>query len=231
MRDDFGARRPRRRRDLELLLVVVAGVVVFVVAMVWRGTSGLDDGTWGFDVGRRGISVDLDRRLHELLATPTPQSSEGHEPSGTGIPSRPSDAFPLTVTYVYDGDTIEAQMQSANDVVTTESPIRIRLIGVDTPEGTPSPECWADEARAHLAQLLPEGSTIWAAPDVETWDDYDRRLFYLWTDDGRFVNHELVAAGDAEALRVWPNVEHEDLLAGAQARAEASGAGRWSACG
>jgi micrococcal nuclease len=132
---------------------------------------------------------------------------------------------------VYDGDTIEARMQSANDVVTTERPIRIRLIGVDTPEGTPSPECWADEARTHLAQLLPEGSTIWAAPDVDTWDDYDRRLFYLWTDDGRFVNHELVAAGDARALRVWPNVEHEDLLAGAQARAEASGAGRWGACG
>jgi micrococcal nuclease len=230
VRDDFGTRSPRRRRDLELLLVVVAGVVVFVVAMVWRGTSGLDDGTWGFDVGRRGISVDLDRRLHEMPPTATPTDTEEREPPGTGIPTRPTDAFPLTVTHVYDGDTIEAQVQSANDIVTTESPIRIRLIGIDTPEGTPSPECWADEARVHLTQLLPEGSTVWAAPDIDTWDDYDRRLFYLWTGDGRFVNHDLVAAGDAEALRVWPNVEHEGLLAGAQAQAEASGAGRWGAC-
>nr|WP_240948885.1 thermonuclease family protein [Microbacterium sp. CFH 90308] len=165
-----------------------------------------------------------------MLPTPTPQKTEERDPPTTGIPSRPSDAFPLTVTYVYDGDTIEARVHSANGVVTSESPIRIRLIGVDTPEGTPSPECWADEARTHLAQLLPEGSTVWAAPDVDTWDDYDRRLFYLWTDDGRFVNHELVAAGDAEAMRVWPNVEHEQLLADAHAQAEASGTGRWGAC-
>lgn len=149
---------------------------------------------------------------------------------GTAAPERPAAAFPLTVLYVYDGDTIQARMQQPNDVVTTSNPIRVRLIGVDTPEGTPTPECWADEARAHLAQLLPEGATVWAAPDRDTWDDYDRRLFNLWTDDGAFVNLELVTAGDAEAMRVWPNVLYDDLLASAQAEAQASGAGRWGAC-
>ena len=69
-----------------------------------------------------------------------------------------------------------------------------------------------------------------AAPDSDTWDDYRRRLFNLWTDDGRFVNHELVAAGDAEAIRVVPNVAYYDLLSATQARAEASGAGQWGAC-
>lgn len=152
------------------------------------------------------------------------------DPDGVA-PSRPPDAFALTVLYVYDGDTIQARMLQPNDVVTTANPIRIRLIGVDTPEGTPTPECWADEARAHLAELLPEGSTVWAAPDRDTWDGYDRRLFNLWTDDGAFVNLELVRAGDAEAIRVWPNVAFSDLLAGAQAEAEASGAGRWGVCG
>lgn len=145
-------------------------------------------------------------------------------------PQRPNDAFPLTVDYVFDGDTIEARVLQPNDVVTTEAPIRIRLIGVDTPEGTPTPECWADEARAHLRALLPEGSTVWAAPDRETWDDYGRRLFNLWTDDGRFIQQKLVAAGDAEAIRVWPNVAFHDLLAAEQARAEASRAGLWGAC-
>lgn len=121
-------------------------------------------------------------------------------------------------------------MQESNDVVTTPEPIRIRLIGIDTPEGTPTPECWADEARTHLRELLPEGSTVWAAPDADTWDDYSRRLFHLWTEDGVFVNHALVAAGDAEAIQVWPNVEFSDLLTRAQAGAEASDAGRWGAC-
>jgi endonuclease YncB( thermonuclease family) len=153
------------------------------------------------------------------------------ETDDEGVPTRPAGAFRLTVLYVYDGDTIRAQMQSPNDIVTTARPIRIRLIGIDTPEGTPEPECWAEEARNHLAELLPEGATVWAAPDQDTWDDYNRRLFNLWTDDGRFLNHELVTAGDAEAIRVWPNVAHDDVLVAAQAEAQAAQRGQWGACG
>ncbi|HWI31546.1 MAG TPA: thermonuclease family protein [Microbacterium sp.] len=148
----------------------------------------------------------------------------------TSIPARPADAFPMTVRHVFDGDTVELQHSAPNDVVTTTAPIRVRLIGIDTPEGTPTVECWADEARSHLAALAPEGATVWVGLDRETWDHYERRLFYLWADDGRFVNYELVAAGDAEALRVWPNEAHYPLFVSAQAAAQAAGAGQWSAC-
>lgn len=184
---------------------VVLGAAVFVAVVIWVYLS-----------------------TAEVGDAPEPGASEPADPAA---PPRPDDAFPLTVLYVYDGDTIQARMQQPDDVVTTSNPIRIRLIGIDTPEGTPTPECWADEARTHLAELLPEGSTVWAAPDRDTWDDFDRRLFNLWTVDGAFVSLELVIAGDAEAIRVWPNVAHYDLLVDAQARAEASGSGRWGACG
>ena len=161
-----------------------------------------------------------------------PATSSGTEaPVADGIPSRPAEAFPLTVRYVFDGDTIEAQATQPNTIVTTTEPVRIRLIGVDTPEGTPTPECWADEARAHLREHLPEGTTVWSAPDTETSDRYGRYLFNLWSDDGRFINHELVAAGDAEAIRVGSNDAFYDLLTDAQTQAQASGAGRWAACG
>lgn len=161
--------------------------------------------------------------LHASHAT-APASAPAH-----GVPARPPEAFPLTVRSVYDGDTIRAQTPP-NGVAATSNPIRIRLIGVDTPERTPTPQCWAEEARRHLAALLPEGSTVWAAPDHDTWDHYGRRLFNLWTDDGRFVAHELVAAGDARAIRIRPNVAHYDLLAAAQATAQANRIGRWGAC-
>ena len=157
-------------------------------------------------------------------------SGSGSTIDGLGAPARPAEAFAMTVEYVFDGDTIEARVETPNDVVTTANPIRIRLIGIDTPEGRPTPECWADEARAHLRELLPVGSTVWVGPDRDTWDDNQRRLFYLWTPDGRFVNLELVAAGDAEAIRVWPNDEHFDLLREAQGDAEAARVGRWGAC-
>jgi micrococcal nuclease len=159
---------------------------------------------------------------------------DGHDPaleSPASAPVRPAHAFPLTVTYVFDGDTIEARVVAPNEIVPTLEPVRVRLIGIDTPEGTPSPECWADEARDHLRSLVPEGSTVWATADADPRDRYDRALLYLWTDDGRFVNHELVAAGDAEAMPVDPNGAHHDLFTAAQASARAAGIGQWGACG
>ncbi len=175
----------------------------------------------------------LDGRLGGLAgfgATGAPSASAPAPDAQPGVPPRPAEAFAMTVEYVFDGDTIEARATSPNEIVTTASPIRIRLIGIDTPEGRPTPECWADEARAHLRELLPVGSTVWIGADRDTWDDHQRRLFYLWTPDGRFVNRELVAAGDAEAIRVWPNVEHYELLRETQAAAEAANVGRWGAC-
>lgn len=158
-------------------------------------------------------------------------TGDAGDPAAPDVPSRPDDAFPLTVRYVYDGDTIQAQMRRPNDIVTTGEPIRIRLIGIDTPEGTPTVECGADEARDHLEGLLPEGAIVWAAPDRETWDRYDRRLFYLWTDDGTFVNHDLVRAGHAEALRIPPNEAHFALFQATEQAARDAGAGQWGACG
>ncbi|GAA5203619.1 thermonuclease family protein [Microbacterium jejuense] len=195
---------------------IAVGFVLFlaVLAVVaWPPEQGpAPDRDWGLVAPRPG-------RLPQL---PTP--STGPSAPAAGIPSRPDDAIALTVTYVFDGDTIEAVDPG------TDERTRVRLIGIDTPEGTPTPECWAGEARAHLSELLPEGATVWASPDAELRDRYDRALLYLWTDDGRFVNYELMAAGDAEALRIAPNTAHAELFAAAQAEAEASQAGRWGAC-
>lgn len=160
---------------------------------------------------------------------PAPATPEADEPARSTT-DRPADAVRLVVIHVIDGDTIEVGAAHSNTIVAENERMRVRLIGIDAPERTPTPECWSAEARFRLSQLLPEGSTVWAAPDVELRDRYDRALLYLWTDDGLFVNLELVAAGDAEAIRVQPNVAFYDLLAGAQAEAEASGAGRWGAC-
>ena len=145
------------------------------------------------------------------------------------IPTRPADAFEMVLTYTYDGDTVQARMVSPNQVVTTDRPIRIRLVGVNTPERDKK-QCWAEQARDHLMQILPTGSRFWAAPDRDSWDDYGRRLFNLWTADGRFVEYELVAAGDGEAIRVWPNVTHYQFLAETQSSAQQRGVGMWDAC-
>lgn len=143
---------------------------------------------------------------------------------------RPGDAVAFRVEYVFDGDTIEAREDAPGELAGTTDAVRIRLIGIDTPEGRPEPECGADAARSRLRELLPEGSTVWAAPDAEPRDRYDRLLLYLWTDDGTFVNETLVREGHAEALRIEPNVAHADLLSHAEDDARAERLGQWGAC-
>lgn len=152
-------------------------------------------------------------------------------PPASDIPPRPADAVPLTVASVWDGDTIRAAAQGPNAIVPVAEEIRIRLIGVDTPELSPDEQCWAVQARDELRALLPEGSTVWAAPDADPRDRYDRWLLYLWTDDGRFVNYELVAAGAAEAVLFEPNGAHFALFESAEEYAYTWGVGRWGACG
>lgn len=193
----------RRRRARPVGAVVAALIVTAAVAFVVWVVPGLRGSEGGAD---------------------------GAFSSGPTVPERPDDAFALRVDHVVDGDTLRATVLAPNEIVTSREQIRIRLIGIDTPEVTPPVECGADAATAHLRELLPEGARVWASVDRDSWDRYDRRLFLLWTDDGTFVNHDLVAAGHAEAMPVRPNLRHADLFAAAEEHARASGLGRWGSC-
>jgi endonuclease YncB( thermonuclease family) len=182
------------------------------------------------------VARPASRPVPSAVATSAPDPSTSGRPGGatpvpTSAPARPVGAFPMTVRYVYDGDTLQLQHASPNAVVTTTNPIRVRLIGVDTPETKPTPECWAGEATARLRALTPVGATVWVAPDRDSWDDYGRRLFSVWTADGTFVEGALVSSGAARAIRVWPNVANHPYLAALEERAVAARVGRWGACG
>ena len=136
-----------------------------------------------------------------------------------GIPI-PADAETMTVVSIHDGDTLN--LRDRTGAVET-----VRVIGVDTPEVYPAYECYGDEATAELERLLPVGSTVRAATDLDPFDDYDRLLLYLWNDDAVFVNLALVQAGAAEAIRVQPNDAYWDELRAAEDAATRAGLGMW----
>ena len=146
------------------------------------------------------------------------------------LPGIPADAFEMTIESVHDGDTLRARVATPNAVVTDLESTRVRLIGLDTPEISPAVECWGAEATMSLTTLLPPGSSVWAAPDLEVRDQYGRHLLYLWTPDGRFVNADLVAQGDGAVMVFAPNTLHEPLLRSLEAEAAAAGRGLWGAC-
>lgn len=167
-----------------------------------------------------------------LFAVLTGQDGRA-QPETTENVARPDTASVFTVEYVFDGDTIEATPvdAGARRVAGTTESVRMRLIGIDTPEGTPTPECGAEAARDRLRDLLPEGSRVWIDVDAEPRDRYDRLLVYLWSREDEFVNATLVREGHAVALRIEPNVAHAELFAAAEDAARREGTGGWSACG
>ena len=143
--------------------------------------------------------------------TPNPALPDGH-----GIVDHP-----------VDGDTVDVAI--AGDVE------RVRLIGIDTPESVAQDrpvECFGPEAKARLAELLPEGTEVRLERDVEARDRYGRLLAYVFrAGDDLHVNLRLVEEGFAEARRFEPNVAHQAELDQAEAQAKAVGAGLWPVCG
>ncbi|MGH9049506.1 MAG: thermonuclease family protein [Acidimicrobiia bacterium] len=149
-------------------------------------------------------------------------SSEG-EPVGTPAPGGMPAGDDTTVERHVDGDTLWV-----------DDRVKVRLIGIDTPE-TQHPsrtvECFGEEASAFLAELLPLGTDVRLVYDVEPEDRYGRTLAYVYrAQDGLFVNAELVRDGYAQVYTAPPNVTHVERFLALQTEARQARRGLWSAC-
>ena len=101
---------------------------------------------------------------------------------------------------------------------------RIRLIGIDSPEGQ---QLFGPSARAALLKLIPAGTLVRLEPDVRFNDQYGRSLAYVWSGP-TLVNEAMVRDGWAVLYTVPPNVKYAERLGRAQKEARARGAGLWS---
>lgn len=126
----------------------------------------------------------------------------------------------VAVESITDGDTLRVT-----------GGVRVRLIGIDTPEVSGGIECFGQEATVHLGDLIPPGTSVRLVFDVERADRYGRTLAYVYrVADGLFVNVAMAADGYAAQLTVPPNVAHADEFGQAVAKARAANLGLWSAC-
>ncbi len=98
-------------------------------------------------------------------------------------------------TQVIDGDTIDVRIDGRT--------VRVRYIGVDTPErGEP---CYTEATNYNRS--LVQGKTLTLVSDTSDYGPYGRLLRYVYA-DGVFVNLALVQAGYAEASYYAPNGRH-----------------------
>jgi micrococcal nuclease len=134
-----------------------------------------------------------------------------------GVQALASDSTTATVSRIVDGDTI--------DVATIG---RVRLLGIDAPEigrGFDTSAPFAREARTRLEAIVLH-RWIRLEQDGVPLDTYNRRLAYVHTEDGVFVNAVLVREGLARVTARAP-LARLDELRRAESEAQAFRRGMW----
>jgi len=124
-----------------------------------------------------------------------------------------------TVVQVIDGDTVMVKLDGGTGTV------RVRYIGIDTPEQYPEQTCGAASATKRNRELV-EGKTVTLVPDREGYDRYGRRLAYVFVGT-EFVNEVLVTEGQARVLTVPPNTRYADEFERKATSARSKGWGVW----
>ncbi|MBQ4254080.1 MAG: thermonuclease family protein [Erysipelotrichaceae bacterium] len=126
--------------------------------------------------------------------------------------------------YVYDGDTIEVTIRNRD--------VRIRLIGLDTPESV-APEEYGENteegkiAAEYLRSLL-TGKSVYLEFDKDKYDNYGRMLAYVYLQDGKtMVNILILQEGYAKTIRIYPNEKYADLFSRAERKARSENKGFW----
>lgn len=130
----------------------------------------------------------------------------------------------LVVTKVVDGDTIDVAMAGED--------VRIRLLGINTPE-TVDPrrpaQCFGKEASAFAKQLL-SGKVVRleADPSQDDRDRYGRLLRHVFLEDGTHVNLKLVAEGYAYEYTYEHAGRYQEIFKDAERAARVAGKGLWN---
>lgn len=133
---------------------------------------------------------------------------------------------PYQVVRVVDGDTIIVNRDGDD--------IRVRLIGINTPESVAPDrpvECFGPEASARTKELA-SGKSVWLEydPVAGELDKYGRTLAYVWLTPDQSLNEELVREGFAREYTYNEGFRYEQRYKDAQSQAQQQDLGLWKAC-
>jgi micrococcal nuclease len=114
-----------------------------------------------------------------------------------------ADRQTVLVRQVVDGDTFVADMPDGSSE-------RVRLIGVDAPEGfnpdTQMPDHWGRQAGDYLRARTLGKQVLLQIDPLESRDRYSRLLAYVWLENDELINLSLVRDGQAYAYRPKPGL-------------------------
>ncbi|MEY8000059.1 thermonuclease family protein [Clostridium sp. Mt-5] len=129
-----------------------------------------------------------------------------------------------------DGDTVYVKLENGQDV-------KVRFIGVNTPESTTEHEQYGEEASNYTKSRL-LGKTVYLEKDIGDTDKYGRLLRYVWLSPPTEINESeiinkmfnamLAVNGYAQQMTIQPNVKYADYFKKFCAEARENNKGLWS---
>jgi micrococcal nuclease len=126
----------------------------------------------------------------------------------------------VTVTWVYDGDTLRL-----------EDGRKLRLIGINAPEvghHQKQDEPFAQAATQALIQLIDASKRqIGVQYDQERLDRHGRLLAHIYTNEDLSINAQMIRKGLAAAITVSPNVWNAECYYQAEQEARNQSLGIW----
>jgi micrococcal nuclease len=151
--------------------------------------------------------------------------------------------FSIPMGESYDYANIMVKRVVDGDTLLLENGLRVRLIGIDTPEIHESAKLSRDSKRSgedagaikqmgqkayEFTRSLVEGKRVGLEFDVEKYDKYNRLLAYVFLkSNGMFVNAEIVRQGYASLMTIPPNVKYADQFRQLYQEARENKRGLW----
>jgi len=149
--------------------------------------------------------------------SPTDTSSPFEEAEKSG---------PYEIVKVTDGDTVQ--------VLVDGEKIKVRIIGVDTPEvvSTTEPvQCYGPESSVFAEQLL-EGSSVYLEYDESqgVLDSFGRTLAHVWTEDQKLYAAEAIRNGFGVEKTYSADYKYKQMYLENQSKAKESSIVLWGNC-
>ena len=190
-----------KKKNIKL---IIGGVVIIV---------GLITGV----VSKEEILKELGLGLGNIISTNSEISNN------TTVSTDISKLNKYEVISVIDGDTFKINYKGKET--------KVRLIGIDTPESVSSNKeknnNYGKEASKYTKDRL-EGKMISIEFDVQETDKYGRLLAYVYLEDGKMYNKELLEKGYAQVATYPPNVKYVKEFKEIQKQAKENNVGFWA---
>jgi len=164
-----------------------------------------------------------------------PDSSDGcsyqYAATINGCPAAPAPPpqaqdfeFGAVITRVIDGDTVVVRAGS--------NTVKVRLLGIDAPETYRRRECGGREASRAMKRLARRGEPVRLRTDStqSARDRYGRLLAYVWGDDGKLMQTQMLAAGRAKTYVFRRRFKRYNSFRSAQRRASRRKRGVYRSC-